>query len=202
MPNGPRSPPGLRRLTGGSAGHHGVLRSDVLVGHNGACPALRLPPSLPVRLPNAMASAALPRKRVVPPPLRPPLHRRRGHKLACPPRNRGWHQRRGMSRHSPASSNDETSTSSTNSTAPATGRFGHRDVPLTARPTKLIRATLISLMITRVDGARTVDDRKPHPAWPTRARMDQPDHAERDGDRNTCPYQARRPGASSTSSAR
>jgi Protein of unknown function (DUF3093) len=38
--------------------------------------------------------------------------------------------------------------------------------------------------VARVDGARAVDDRKPHPRRQSRARMHQPDHPERDGHRD------------------
>ncbi len=43
--------------------------------------------------------------------------------------------------------------------------------------------------IPRVDGARAVDDRKPHPRSQSRARVDQADHSERDGDCNARSHQ-------------
>ncbi|SOJ54562.1 hypothetical protein MSIMFB_02052 [Mycobacterium simulans] len=47
--------------------------------------------------------------------------------------------------------------------------------------------------IARVDGARAVDDRKPHTRRQPRARMNQPNHAKRDGYRNTRPHQGALP---------
>ncbi len=47
--------------------------------------------------------------------------------------------------------------------------------------------------IARVDGARTVDDRKPHPRGQSRAGVDQADHAERDGDGDARSYQGTLP---------
>jgi len=43
--------------------------------------------------------------------------------------------------------------------------------------------------ISSVDGARAVDDRKPNPRSQSRPRMHQPDHSERDGDREPGPHQ-------------
>lgn len=43
--------------------------------------------------------------------------------------------------------------------------------------------------IARVDGARTVDDRKPNARSQSRARMDQADHSERNGDRDARSHQ-------------
>ncbi len=47
--------------------------------------------------------------------------------------------------------------------------------------------------IARVDGARTVDDRKPHPRGQSRARVDQADHSVRDGDGHTRSHQGTMP---------
>jgi len=48
--------------------------------------------------------------------------------------------------------------------------------------------------IARVDGARTVDDRKPNPRSQSRAGVNQTDHPERDGDRDARPHQGAPPG--------
>ena len=48
--------------------------------------------------------------------------------------------------------------------------------------------------IARIDGARTVDDRKPYARGQTRARMDQPHHAERNRHRDTRGHQRAVPG--------
>jgi len=47
--------------------------------------------------------------------------------------------------------------------------------------------------IARVDGARTVDDRKPYPRSQSRSRVDQADHSERNGDRDARPHQGALP---------
>src|ERR1700758_5576466 len=47
--------------------------------------------------------------------------------------------------------------------------------------------------IARVDGARTVDDRKSHPRSQSRARVNQADHPVRDGDRDTRSHQGSLP---------
>ena len=43
--------------------------------------------------------------------------------------------------------------------------------------------------IARVDGARAVHDRKPHPRSQSRAGVDQADHSERNGDRDARSHQ-------------
>jgi len=43
--------------------------------------------------------------------------------------------------------------------------------------------------IARVDGARAVDDRKPYPRSQSRARVNQADHSERNGDRDARSHQ-------------
>ena len=48
--------------------------------------------------------------------------------------------------------------------------------------------------IARVDGARAVDDRKPNAGRQSRARVNQPDHSVRDGDRNARGHQGALPG--------
>ena len=48
--------------------------------------------------------------------------------------------------------------------------------------------------VARVDGARAIDDRKPHPCRQSRARMDQSDHSERDGHRDARAHQGTLPG--------
>ena len=49
--------------------------------------------------------------------------------------------------------------------------------------------------IARVDGAGTVDDRKPYPRSQSRTRVDQADHSERNGDRDARSHQGTLPGA-------
>ena len=48
--------------------------------------------------------------------------------------------------------------------------------------------------VARIDGARTVDDRKPHAGSQSRARMDQTDHPVGDGDRDARAHQGAMPG--------
>jgi len=48
--------------------------------------------------------------------------------------------------------------------------------------------------IARVDGARTVDDRKAHACRQSRARVDQADHSERNRDRDAGSHQRASPG--------
>ena len=48
--------------------------------------------------------------------------------------------------------------------------------------------------IARVDGARAVDDRKPHPRSQSRAGVDQADHSERNRDRDARSHQGTLPG--------
>lgn len=48
--------------------------------------------------------------------------------------------------------------------------------------------------IARIDGARTVDDRKPNSCGQSRAWMDQSDHSERNGDRHSRPDEGPAPG--------
>ena len=112
------------------------------------------------------------------------------HKLACPPEEPWPPSPRDVSA-SPASSNDETSTSSTNSTR-CTSNWAIRSPRLhhdrLAR-VEVDQRDLDLATIARVDGARTIDDRKPHPRGQSRTGVDQSDHPERDGDRHARPHQ-------------
>ena len=47
--------------------------------------------------------------------------------------------------------------------------------------------------VARIDGARTVDDRKPYPRSQSRPGVDQADHSERNGDRDTRSHQGALP---------
>jgi len=49
--------------------------------------------------------------------------------------------------------------------------------------------------IAGIDGTRTVDDRKAHPRSQSRARVDQADHSERNGDRDARSHQSSLPRA-------